>query len=249
MSLRNVTPVLVPLLLRYLQLMLGAAQVYVSPKGVKISPAHLKAALPARAIAAQYEPSTRVLALMFVDDEGSDQAAKLGFLCFDVEFMKLQKQSELLVETQVLMNETGALQSPMPCVLLPAVAGNNTSAPKVRRPNAARAQLEHSMRHRGACHAPLVTPCTTVKLVMRHLSTRAPPWSMSCVSSHPVHHRETCHASVRTPCAAVSKALVCTARTHPVARHSGHSQHHQPQLGARMPPDGDGGQALAGDPQ
>lgn len=63
-------------------------QVFVSPKGMKITRGHLKQALPGRALAAQYEPSTRVLALMFANEEGT--AARLGFFSFDSEFMRLQ---------------------------------------------------------------------------------------------------------------------------------------------------------------
>lgn len=68
-----------------------AVQVFVSPKGMKITRGHLKQALPGRALAAQYEPSTRVLALMFADEEGV--AARLGFFSFDGDFMRLQVRS------------------------------------------------------------------------------------------------------------------------------------------------------------
>lgn len=63
-------------------------QVFVSPKGMKINKVHMKQALPGRAIAAQYEPSTRLLVVMFAAENCT--AAKLGFFSFDTEFMRLQ---------------------------------------------------------------------------------------------------------------------------------------------------------------
>lgn len=69
-----------------------AAQVFVAPKGLRITPGHLKQALPGRAIAAQYEPSTRTLMIMFTDETCA--SARLGFYSFDSEFMRLQVRPE-----------------------------------------------------------------------------------------------------------------------------------------------------------
>jgi hypothetical protein len=89
-------------------------------------PAHLKHSLPHPALAAQYEYSTRMLVLMFAEPPGG--VAALGFYCFDTEYNKLLKQTEIRVPAVVRFSEHNTLDSQMPCVLLPASVSSDAAA-------------------------------------------------------------------------------------------------------------------------
>lgn len=106
-------------------------QVFVSPRSHRIAVTHLKLKLPCRAIAASYEPSTRVLVCMFA--EQGDTEATMGFYCFDVEFKQLQKQGQITVPATVRFSDHNTLASQIPCILLPSSATSDAAvATKVR---------------------------------------------------------------------------------------------------------------------
>ena len=105
-------------------------QVFAIPRGHKQSQSHMRKSLPTIACAATYEPSTRMLALLFASP--GEPVVKVGLYVFAQDFQRLDKATECTIETradafvcgQPVLLETAR----MPCVLLPAPPGGATTA-------------------------------------------------------------------------------------------------------------------------
>ena len=104
-----------------------ALQVWVHPKSSKPSARHVKFQDRRPVLAARYEPSSRILALLLpaAGPEGASKHA-VAFLAFTPDFRQLQLTHELPVELQgdCSTGPEGALvyTGELPFVLLPAVA-------------------------------------------------------------------------------------------------------------------------------
>lgn len=109
-------------------------QVYVTPPRTKRTGVHRKRRFPeALAVAATFEPSTRVLAVSLINPH-SGGAVRVSLLVFDAEYRRattafepfLDMQGDELVDTSFSIKPT----APMPCLLLPAcssAAGSSTT--------------------------------------------------------------------------------------------------------------------------
>ena len=98
-----------------------ALQVFIVPRNQRMTSQHCKLKLSHMAAAAAYEPSSRVLALLFATPGAP--FVKIGFLVFDAELQRLSKAAEQtldvpadsFVDQELALKETAS----MPFVLLP----------------------------------------------------------------------------------------------------------------------------------
>lgn len=108
-------------------------QALVHPKSHKASARHVRLDLPRPALAARYEPSSRILALLLGAAEGHPSREQTILFCaFTPDFKQLQSQTREVHVQDPCHCEIGPEGAPVLCgelpfVLLPAVADSEGS--------------------------------------------------------------------------------------------------------------------------